>query len=207
MAVMRLNILRISKWTFGTIVGAFAVIVASLAYPFIGDGMSFESHRSEITNLIETADPRDRMLPQPVSDLLLFSLARDTAPYSARLLIREFRAWPSNKGASSWTVLYATWSWLVALHFSQQDQLTLIARFAPTGDGRFGFSRTADVLYNRPLSALSPAEAGTLIILTREPSLYNNPERLSAERGRLLSRYEIEQRARGNLELQTETRR
>lgn len=186
---MRLNIFRISKWMSGAII----VILALCAYPFIMAGISFEARRSKIADLIETVDSADRTLPQPARDLLLLSLANDTVSYSARLLIREFDAWPPNRNAASWAVFYATWCGLVALHFSEQDRLALIARFAPIGNDRSGLNHTAEAIYDRPLSALSLTETGTLMALIREPSLHKNLERLSTARDRLLSRYENKQ--------------
>jgi len=193
---MRLKIKRIIRWTSAVIFAALAIFVAVLAYPFIVNGVSFESHRLEMTSLIQSADPAYRPLPRPVRDLLLFSLRGNTSSNAARLLIREFDAWPTNRGGSAWTIVYATWSWLVALHFSEQDRLAIIARLAPTGGGHFGLKQTADALFDHPLSDLTLEEAGSLIVLTRQPSLYNTPERLLLERNRFLSRYEEQRDAK-----------
>jgi hypothetical protein len=187
---MQLKIQRIVRWTLGVIFAAFAIFVAVLAYPFVVNGISFESHRFEMMSLVQTADPAYRPLPQPVHDLLLFSLRGNTSSAAARLLIREFDAWPTDKGGAAWTIAYATWSSLVALHLSEQDRLAIIARLAPTGGGHFGLKQTADALFDRPLSDLTLEEAGLLIVLTRGPGLYDAPQRLSSERDRFLSRYE-----------------
>lgn len=71
---------------------AFGLVAVGLAYSFLVDGFIFETHRSEIANLIESADPADRDLTQQVHELLLLSLSSPTAPYSTRLLIRKFDA-------------------------------------------------------------------------------------------------------------------
>jgi membrane peptidoglycan carboxypeptidase len=77
-----------------------------------------------------------------------------------------------------------------ALHFSEQDRLTIIARLAPTGGGRYGLDNTSEALFGRPLSDLSLSEAGTIVVLTKTPFLYDKPDRLIAARDQFLSRYQ-----------------
>jgi hypothetical protein len=179
---------RFLKWAFAVLVVTVAII-AVLAYPMIKQGISFESYRSEMTKLIESAEPEDRALPQRIRDLLLFSLDGHTAPYAARLLIRQFDTEGSDRNPSTWNPIYASWSLLVALHFSEQDRLTIISRLAPTGGGRQGLSVTSQTLFKRPLSELSLAEAATLVVLVTNPPLYDKPDRLNEQRDQLLSRY------------------
>jgi len=168
---------------------ALIAVVAVLVSPVIVQGVRFQSHRSEMTKLIESA--AERNLPQSVHDLLLFSLGGRTVPYAALLLIGKFDPGATDGAAlADWNVTYASWCLFVALHFSEQDRLTIIARLAPTGGGRNGLDNTSQALFGRPLSDLSLSEAGTVVVLTKTPFLYDKPDRLIAARDQFLSRYQ-----------------
>jgi len=140
-----------------------------------------------LPKLIDSASPAERALPPSVHDLLLFSLRGRTTPLAADLLLRRFDG-ESQRSPGAWHVVYASWSLLVRLHLSEQDRLTLIAHFAYTGGGHYGLDNTAQALFGRSLSEVSLAEAGTLVVLMKVPSLYDRPDRLTAERDRFLSR-------------------
>lgn len=172
-------------WTFVAIIGVVALLIS----PVIVQEARFESHRSEMADVIDSAAPAERALPPSVRDLLLFSLGGHTAPYAARLLLQRFDG-QSHRSAASWNVVYASWSLLVALHFSEQDRLTLIAHLAPTGGGHYGLDNTAQALFSHPLSEVSLKDAGTLVVLVKAPFLYDKPDRLTAERDQFLSRYQ-----------------
>ncbi len=178
---------RVLKWATAAI-AAIIGIVAVLAFPVVVQGIRFESHRSEMKKLIESADAEDRELPQRVRNLLLFSLHEHTAPYATRLLIEAF-AEELYKSQSTFNVAYVGWYFLAALHFSDQDRMTIIARLAPTGGNRHGLSNTSQALFKRPLSELSLAEAAMLIVLAANPPLDDMPDRLNAQRDQFLSRY------------------
>lgn len=164
------------------------ICVFVLVYPAIVHAIRFESRHSEVTELIEGADPEDRQLPSPVRDLLVFALRGRTAPYATRLLIGRFDEEAFSE-QSQFNAVSVGWYPLVALRFSEQDRLAIIARLAYTGGERRGLSDTSRALFNRPLSGLSLTEAATLIALATNPALYNKPERVNEERDRFLSRF------------------
>lgn len=170
------------------LVAVVAMTAGLLVWPLVKQEADFASHRSEIDGLIDSATLAERRLPQPVRDLLLFSLGGHSAPYAARLLLDRFNT-KAPRRAIEWTVVHASWSLLAAMHFSEQDRLTLIARLAPTGGGRCGLDNTAQALFGHPLSEVSLAEAGTLVVLVKAPSLYNKPDRLVVERDHFLSTF------------------
>jgi membrane carboxypeptidase/penicillin-binding protein len=94
------------------------------------------------------------------------------------------------RSAIAWGVVFGSWTLLARLHLSEEERLTLIARFSYLGDGHYGLDDAARALFDHPLSEVSLAEAGTLVVLMKNPSLYDKPDRLMAARDRFLSRYQ-----------------
>jgi hypothetical protein len=177
-----------AKRILSVTLGLIAVVAVALTSPFVEHVIRFESHQSEIAQLIDHAAPGEQALPTSVHELLLFSLGRRTASYAALLLLGQFDDEP-HRGMMGWHVKYATWSWLVALHFTERERLTVIAHLTYTGDGRYGLDNTAHSLFGHSLADASPTEAVTLVMLSRSPSLHNDPDRLTVERDRFLSRF------------------
>ena len=169
---------------------ALVSIAAAMVSPVIVQGVRLESYHSEIAKLIDSAAPAERELPQPVRDLLLFSLRGYTARSAARLLIEQFDAAKPPPNPLVWNFIFAKWHLFAAPRFSEQDRLTLIAHLAPTGGDRHGLDNTAQALFGHSLSDVTLAEAATLITLSRAPSLYDNPDRLTAMRDQFLSRFQ-----------------
>ena len=172
------------------LIWALVSIAAVMVSPVIVQGIRLESYKSEIAKLIDSAAPAERKLPQPVRDLLLFSLRGDTARYTARLLIEQFDVAKPPPNPLAWSFIFTEWTLFSALRFSEQERLTLIAHLAPSGGDRHGLDNTAQALFGHSLSDVTFVEAATLIVLSRAPSLYDNPDRLTAMRDQFLSRFQ-----------------
>jgi len=162
-------------------------LLLAVSLPIIVGGVEFGSHHAEIEKLIQTSDPLERNLPAPLRKALLFSLDDRTTPFATRLLIRNFY---SDIDSESWKVTYALWVPFVAACFSEDDRLAIIARLSSTGGGRFGLSETALAMFGHSLSDLSYPDLATLVVLTKQPSLYNQPEKLSIARDQFITRFE-----------------
>ncbi|WP_205527337.1 transglycosylase domain-containing protein [Solimonas sp. K1W22B-7] len=173
---------RIALWLLATMVFLLTALFVA------GKGWIFERHRPEILNLVETAEPADRHLPEPTRELLLFS-SRSTASYAARLAVMQFHPEAARLGTTNWQLTWATWSLLIYLHLSEDERLALIARLAPTGKGRLGLSATSRELFGRPLDSLSEEEAAMLVVLVKAPSFSDRPEALARMRDRLIAKW------------------
>lgn len=114
----------------------------------------------------------------------------DTVPYATRLLIirgdEEYRP----KSGISRQLKYATWCWLVASHLSESDRLSIIATFAVTGPQRHGLVETAEMIFGKQPSALSPSELAVLAILIQTPSISQDTQRQEKAAVGFLARYE-----------------
>ncbi len=170
---------------FATCLGALVVPAAA----FVAQAVRLERPHAAIMQLVASAAPDERALPEPVRRLLLFSLHGRTTPYASRLVMRELDR-DALRTQGTYKSGFPLWALVVAVGFSEDRRLALIAHLAPTGRNRIGLARTSLAMFDRPLSELSLAQAATLVVLTKQPSLYDRPDRLAAAREEFLSRYE-----------------
>jgi hypothetical protein len=66
-----------------------AIVAGLLTRPIALRVAHFESHQSEIADLLHSATRAEQKLPQSVHDLLLFSMNGHSAPYAASLLLQR----------------------------------------------------------------------------------------------------------------------
>jgi hypothetical protein len=149
------------------------------------DVLAFQSRQSEITKIFEAASPDERNPPPLLQKLLEASLGGRTAAYAAKLLTLRLSIPKVPGGQHAKSLL---WWALVALHFDERQQITLIASLNYMGNNRFGMSTESLARFNRPMSALSRDELATLVAITHSPSWYaSSPELLNKRKEFLLT--------------------
>lgn len=168
------------------------VLVPTLLF-FAYDMLVYQARRADLLVMIHNASPEERQLPPRVVGLIRKASGGNLSDLAARVLVQRLNVpkvlFDSQLGGHAAQVL---WWALVALHVSEQDQLTVIAKCAPTGyyDGCYGLSGEALARFQRPLSALSMEEAATLVALIDHPELSSDDrsKHLAMRRDWLLSK-------------------
>ena len=174
----------------GKIIAVIFLVVAVLPILlFAGyDLTEFQSRRSDIASLISGASADERNPSLATISLVRNSLGGKTSAFAARLLLDKLHIPWVTKGMFGWHATSALWWACVAIHLSEQEQVTIIASHSYMGNARYGFSTESTARFNKPLSSLSTAEIATVVALTKAPSLYaSSPERLAQRRDWLLS--------------------
>lgn len=181
---MRLS-LKISSW-------AIAIVVMLLSVSFaIYDIFCFQPHRGEITRLIQVATTEESEPPALIVQLVRASADENLDWLVTRLIIDNLNISHKPESLVGWHIESFLLLQLVRIHLTEQEQLTLYLAQVHTGKDLKGFSSTAQVIFNKPLSALSPQEAATIAALPHAPSIFvKSSERLAKRREYLLSKLE-----------------
>lgn len=173
--------------TIAILLLASALILATIAF-ISYDVLTFQSRRSDISALIARSTTDEQIISPKISHLVHVSLNGHAAAFVARILIDELHVPWLRKGQLGWHITAALWQGCVALHLTEQEQMTLIASRSYMGNGRYGFSAEAMARFQHPLSEASLSELSTLVALTHSPTAYaSSPERLAQRRDWLLS--------------------
>jgi membrane carboxypeptidase/penicillin-binding protein PbpC len=88
-----------------------------------------------------------------------------------------------------WHTRSLLWWACIWLHFSEREQITIIASRSYMGRDMRGFSAASLAIFNRPLALLSLEEAATLVAIPRCPNCFHNGRKdWAVRRDWLLSR-------------------
>lgn len=149
---------------------------AILALPFIGFGVydvaAFQSRRALIEKMMEAATPDEKSPSPMLKKLIRIAMKNRRSDFAARILINELEVPRIIHGSLGWHATNALWSGLVALHMSEDEQVTIIISRSYMGNGRYGYSAESVSRFGRPLSQLSQEELIALVAITHAPSLY-----------------------------------
>jgi membrane carboxypeptidase/penicillin-binding protein len=105
-------------------------------------------------------------------------------------LIQDLKAPSTTHGMLGWHTTNALWWGLVAIHMSEEEQVTLIASRSYMGNHRYGLSVESRARFGRPLNELSLEEMATLVAIISAPSLYLlSPERLNTRKEWLIQEF------------------
>lgn len=163
------------------------LLVALLVLPFIGFGVydfvAFQSRRESFEKLLSAAAPGESAPSPTLIRLIHISTHNRTAAITARILIQDLKVPLTTHGMLGWHTTNALWRGLVALHMSDEEQVTLIASRSYMGNNRYGLSVEAKARFGRPLTELNLEEMATLVAISSAPSLYiSSPERLNTRK-------------------------
>jgi hypothetical protein len=162
-----------------------APIVAFGAYDLI----SFQSRTDQIQALIDNAPPEDRVPPPFVSRLVRASERYGVSNQLARILITRLDVIPPQSHSMTRLFTEVMWLQLIQLHLSEQQQMALYCSQVYVGDYGHGLTAASTGMFHKPLSALSPTEAATIVAIPFAPKLFaQHPEVLIHRRDELLSR-------------------
>ncbi|MBD7922671.1 transglycosylase domain-containing protein [Xanthomonas bonasiae] len=172
-----------------TLKSVAALLLASIAAIAAYDVLAFQPRQMEIRALLNRVPPEDRDPPASIRRYI-DAAHRSTYPPStavARLLLARLGT-PRHENALSWHVRVVVWDLLVSLHLSQDQILALYSTLSYNGVGH-GISQLSQKLYAKPASALSDAEAATVVAILWAPGLYlHDKSRLERRRDLLLAR-------------------
>jgi hypothetical protein len=166
------------------VVAISAVIVLAPIAALIGyDALYFQPSLAKTNELIEPTLAVETQMPDSVPRLL-------DAAYGDRLKFITAKVLLLDSGLSSGdpTTTFV-WGGFVNLHLSHEEQIKVIASRAYLGSGNYGFAAASRVIFNKPLSSLTPRESATLVTLLYSPSYYeSHPEQLEKRRSLLLTK-------------------
>lgn len=164
---------------------ALSFLLALPLLMFAGyDAMVFRPRMPEIEKWISNASPEDRVLPPAVRQFVEISHGRNSPDsYVASLVLTKLHL--DDKGGLGWAVRWALWRYLLKLHLSGEGMETLYGTLAYNGQDS-GLNNLSVRLFAKPLSALGPAEAATVVAVIQSPSLYLSDRELLAQRRDLL---------------------
>lgn len=170
------------------------ILVFLLVLPFIGFGVydlvAFQSRREAIDQILSTAAPGESTPSPTLMRLIQISAHNRTAAFTARILIQDMKVPSTTHGMLGWHTTNALWWGLVAIHMSEEEQVTLIASRSYMGNHRYGLSVESRARFGRPLNELSLEEMATLVAISSAPSLYlSSPERLNTRKEWLIQEF------------------
>lgn len=148
----------------------------------------FQPRYPAIRHLIETAAPDERTPSPQVSRAIHALPSLNLSAYVSRLLLQKFD-FPKSESPIRWHLSGALWWALVALHLSENEQLTLLLSLSYMGNSTSGFSAAAQAIFHAPLNSLTLEQAAKLAVISKAPSAYlESPERLARVHAALMSR-------------------
>jgi hypothetical protein len=161
-------------------------LIAFLGY----DLFEYQPRREDIQRLLAAATPEEKSPPPAMSRMLNAAYKKKDFAYlpyqAARILIKELGIYREGGSISHWHATGTLWTALGALHLSKQEQATLVYSRSYLGKGVYGYSALSQSLFQRPMSALSPSEAATLVVVSFHSGLLESPDRLAMHRDLLL---------------------
>lgn len=177
---------NIAGWALKT---TAALLLASVFAIAAYDILVFQPRQMDIQAFLQRAPPEDRDPPASIRRYIAAAHRPGYPPSTvvARLLLAHLDT-PHNQNALSWHARSMLWELLVSLHLSQDEILALYSTLSYNGSGH-GISQLSQKLYSKPASALSDAEAATVVAILWAPGLYlHDTSRLERRRDLLLAR-------------------
>jgi hypothetical protein len=171
------------------------ILLLGIAAPILYQMVRFKSHHFEMAELLNSATPEERNLPANVREALLSALDGQTSRLASRKLFSRFyKNRPRDPLAAIFAI--ASWELFTWLFYSENERLSIIAVSSPKEGGGVGFSNAAQKLFHRSLAELSFDEAVTLAARVNQPGVTGSANGLSAERARIVRRYQDRHRMR-----------
>jgi hypothetical protein len=163
---------------------AVLLIVGSFVALVIYDLVEFRPYRHDIDAMLQDSHPLHKHPPEILSYLIDLSEGRDGIKFFvARRLLAKFEH--TRHRALWWHITDGLWTFLVSIHYSDQDILTLWLDFAPYKGG-LGLNASANWHYGRDLDRLSTEEIARIVTIARSPSLYERDQERLEKRARTL---------------------
>lgn len=141
---------------------------------------------------LRAAPAEDRDPPELVRQLLRADQGEAALRWNvARLLYHGFDPVGMEGGEGNWGWhKYGTlWNLWLRWQRTARDCESMAATFAHSGEGRQGLSNASQLLFHKPLSQLSAAEAAEVVVILRSPHRFlKDAERRGRQRDLLLAK-------------------
>ncbi len=133
-----------------------------------------------IETIIQTTHPLHKNPPEAVLELaLLHAENHQINAYVTQSLLIKFGL--NKHRMLRWHFDYFFWNFLIELHFSDKDMLTLWCHLASYEKGN-GLNDSANYYYGCNLNQLNDEEIATVIVMTEAPLYYKaHPEKLKED--------------------------
>jgi Transglycosylase len=169
------------------------LLAALLAAPFVAlaafDIAVFQPRMPEIRSFLAQAAPEERSPPPSLLRVVRASHPHHFSGQVARLLVQKLNAYPTEGGMLRWHATGGAWWTMVALHLSEQEQVTLFLALSFMRNGVSGFANAAPKLVGTPLDSVSLEQAARLVVIAKAPTHFlDNPERLARLSAELAAR-------------------